>query len=149
MIPNIKKIFVEERHRLAQLMRYIVSGIVGVLIQIATLYIWVTILGFKDSYLWGVVIGFCIALAVSFVLQKYWTFRDFEHRKARTQIVFYTAVALLNLFLNTVLLHRINILFASFGQDFFHVWYLVAQMVVLLALSVMSFMLNRSITFVV
>ncbi|HEY5383482.1 MAG TPA: GtrA family protein [Candidatus Paceibacterota bacterium] len=128
--------------------RYGISGITGAVLQTLILYIWVSILGLQAHYLWGVVVGFCIAVTVTFILQKYWTFADREHHhQSHRQFMIYSFTALGSLGLNAMLLQLSKMLFESMGIDFFHVWYLVAQIIIIFIAAVFSFLINYSFTF--
>lgn len=128
-------------------MRYGITGVFGALVQVFALWLWVGVLGLRDHYLWGVVVGFCSALAITFPLQKYWSFRDRVHHKAPRQFVWYTLIALASLFLNTASLSVAKIILESARVDFFHMWYLVAEMIIVLTVAGLSFLTNRAITF--
>jgi putative flippase GtrA len=129
-------------------LRYAVTGLTGGALQTFLLYVWVSLLGLKDYYLWGLVVGFCITLVVTFNLQKYWTFggRPQQHRTHR-QLMMYALVALGNLGLNTVLLYWSKQLLDSLGFNFFHLWYLAAQVAIVFVVALASFAVNYSVTF--
>ncbi len=129
------------------LIRYAISGGLGAVVQSAFLYVWVSVLGLERDYLWGAVLGFCIALAVSFSLQKYWTFRNRMPGTVRRQFTTYGMIAVLNLVLITLSLEIARNIFTARGLDFFDGWYLLVQLVVIAAVSVMSFYLNSLFTF--
>jgi len=129
------------------LIRYFISGATGIVIQTLSLFVWVSVLKLHDAYLWGVVIGFCIALATSFALQKYWTFRERTHATMHRQAMWYTAVALGTLFFNTILLAGARHLLSDLGLNFFHIWYLIAQFTILLLLAAVAFLINTAVTF--
>lgn len=128
------------------LVRYGVVGLTGGLLQITTLYLWVDVYNLKTQYLLGATVGFCIALAATFTLQKYWTFKDRSSRTSR-QFVLYTSIALTNLGLTTLLLPLGKFVLESFGLDFFHLWYLGVQGVVIALLAALSFLANYFLTF--
>jgi putative flippase GtrA len=116
-------------------------------VQTLSLYVWVDRLGLRDWYLGGLVVGFCIALAITFTLQKYWTFRDTAHERAPRQFVWYTGIALMSLGLNALLLALAKVMLDSLGIDFFHLWYLGAQIVITGCVATASFLMNRLTTF--
>ncbi len=129
------------------LLRYGVVGVSGGLIQTTTLYIWVELLHLQAHYLVGATVGFCLALAVTFTLQKYWTFRDYAREQLHKQFSLYTFIALINLGLNVSLLHLAKVLLEALGLNFFHVWYLMAQVSIIVILAALSFIANYFITF--
>ena len=44
------------------LLRYAITGATGGVLQTFWLYVWVSLLGLRDYYLWGLVVGFCLIL---------------------------------------------------------------------------------------
>jgi putative flippase GtrA len=131
----------------AFLVRYGVVGLSGGLIQTGVLYVWVDVLHFEQQYLLGAITGFCAALAVTFTLQKYWTFQDYTHTEVRKQFVTYTLIALATLGLNILLLQVCKSVLEHFGVNFFHIWYLVTQVVIIGILAGLSYLANYFITF--
>lgn len=129
------------------LMRYGIVGAVGGVLQTLTLYIWVDILQKESHYLWGAVIGFCIALLVTFTLQKYWTFNDRDRTSMHYQFFFYTSIALASLALNLFFLHVSKTVLEALGFDFFRTWYLLAQITSVGVVAAFSFITNYFITF--
>ena len=133
--------------RFAFYVRYGLVGVLGGLIQTLSLYIWVDVLKLRDSYLWGVVVGFCIALATTFALQKWWTFRDHSSHRTSRQFVMYTLIALGSVFLNSGLLRVSKSLFDAAGLDFFGGWYLVAEVFIVAVVALLSFFANAVLSF--
>ncbi|MBI3572133.1 GtrA family protein [Candidatus Kaiserbacteria bacterium] len=138
-----------EKHRATFffLVRYGISGATGGLIQTVGLYIWVSLFGFRATYLWGVVIAYCIAVVVSFVMQKYWTFRDYAGHMVPRQLFWYTTTSLGNLGLNALILHASKQVLEGLGFNFFHLWYLGVQVIAVFVVALSSFLSNRYITF--
>ncbi len=129
------------------LVRYGIVGVCGGLIQMGTLYLWVGVFHLQSQYLFGAIVGFCLALLVTFTFQKYWTFRDFVHTKLKGQLFFYTFIALINLGLTVLFLHLSKMILESLGFDFFHIAYLIVQAVIIAFLAVASFISNYFLTF--
>ncbi len=130
------------------LIRYGITGVIGAVLQTFILFVWVSVLGLTSYYLWGLVVGFCITLGVSFTLQKYWTFSYREHHhRSHYQFVMYGVTAAGSLVLNTILLHASKQLIEAAGHNFFNGWYLVAQVVIIFIIAVASFLVNYFITF--
>lgn len=127
--------------RYGMIIRYAISGAVGALIQIATLAFWVEVVhkGNEGEYLDGVVVGFLIALAVTFTLQKYWTFKDASSSRAKRQFALYTFFALGNLAANAGLMYLL--------VDVFGFWYLGANVMTVGCVAILSFLANRYLTF--
>jgi putative flippase GtrA len=129
------------------LLRYGIVGAVGGALQTLTLFVWVSTLHLETLYLFGAGVGFCVALTVTFALQKYWTFRDHSRTETRRQFLIYTGIALLNLGLNVLLLHMSKLSLERAGLDFFDTWYVVAQIAIIVFLAAASFAANYLITF--
>lgn len=129
------------------LFRYGVVGIASIAIQVLFLFVWVSVFKLNDWYLVGAVIGFCIALLIAFLLQKYWTFRDTGKEKRAQQFVLYGVIACVNLVLNLALLALTKSALETQGVDFFDTWYVVVQSAILGVGALVSFLANRFITF--
>lgn len=127
--------------RYGMLIRYGISGASGAVIQIATLAFWVEVVhdGNEGEYQVGIVVGFLLALAVTFLLQKYWTFQDRSRARARRQFAFYTFFALGNLAGNSGLMYVL--------VDQYGFWYLGSNIVTVGFMAILSFMANRFLTF--
>ena len=80
-------------------------------------------------------------------MQKYWTFREYSRALIARQMSWYIIVSLVNLGLNTLMLHAGKVLLESDGLNFFHIWYLVVQVFAVGVCAVTGFLLNRFITF--
>ena len=118
-----------------KVIRYVISGGSGAVVNIGTLYVLTRIVGMW--YLSASVIAFVASFFVSFGLQRFWTF---EHR-SRENVVkhawMYLAVALANLCVNT------GIVFCA--VEYVHVWYVAAQLLAGVIVSVYSFFVYRII----
>ncbi len=84
------------------LLRYIISGGTAAVTDLAALYILNNYLGLH--YLPASVIAFVISFFVSFLLQKFWTFKSHEE-KTHKQIFMYLGNSLFGLGLNTLLMY--------------------------------------------
>jgi putative flippase GtrA len=123
--------------RLQFILRYIVSGGAGALIQLGTDVIMVEVFG--QHYQLGVALGFCLALIVTFYLQKYWTFQDPSRLHVARQFSSYIVIAALSF--------AGNIFLTEFFVDNFHLHYLIAHMLTIAIVVVGSFLLNTFVTF--
>ena|SRR3989344_5679501 len=123
--------------RVKFLLRYIISGGIGALIQLSTDVIMVEF--FNKNYRYGVVIGFFIALCITFLLQKYWTFREQSRTKIKLQFAYYTAIALLSL--------AGNLSLTTFFVERMSLHYLFAHIVTIGIVVGGSFLLNNFLTF--
>ncbi len=130
-----------------RMIRYAIVGVTGAIIQMVSLWLWVGVFDLQDQYLWGIVIGFCLALAVTFPLQKYWSFQDSSRAAAPRQFVSYTLIALCSVCLNVLFQSAAKTVLEHMHADFFHVWYLTTQAVIVVVLAGLSFFTNRLLTF--
>ena len=119
------------------MIRFIISGGSAAAVHFALLYFLTDALSIW--YLLSTTIAFVAAFTVSFTLQKFWTFRDRASNRVHVQIVWYLAVALGNLGLNTigmyVLVNRLEL------------WYIFAQGLTTATLAVESFFVYRYLIF--
>ena len=144
---TLREYVVTHRERLALFARYGVSGGSAVVIQVAIFYLWVSVLGLEAQYLWGVVIAYCVALLVGFLMQKYWTFRNHAQGMVGKHASWYVAVSLGNLGLKTLILYTSKLVLEANGFNFFHIWYLVAQLFAIAVCTIIGFSLNWFVTF--
>lgn len=117
--------------------RFIVAGGIAAMIDLGALYALTAYIGFH--YLTSVVIAFITAFTVSFILQKFWTFRDHSIRNIHQQSMFYFIVSLGNFFLNTYLMYV--------SVEKIHIHYLVAQILVGGMIACLSFVLYKYVIF--
>jgi len=117
--------------------KYLIVGTIASLIQFGTFYLLLRSLGTK-WYLVSSTIAFIIAVVISFTLQKYWTFRDKNNSVIRKQFTVFFLVGVNNLFLNVVFMYILVNLLNRHS---------LAQAITLVFLAVLSFVLNRTITF--
>lgn len=115
--------------------RFLSSGILAGLANLSLLYVLTEFFGIW--YLFSSVISFCCAFVVSFMLQKYWTFKNADRSRIRIQAPQHFTLAVCNLFLNTAIVYAL--------VEFAGVWYLFAQAVSSLAIAIESFFVLRLI----
>ncbi len=108
--------------------RYIISGGMATLTNLLFLYIFTDLFGIW--YLLSAVFSYIISFAVSFTMQKYWTFQDDSTEKIKSQAIIYVIVTTINLALNTALIYL-------FVEEGLH--YLFAQVLSSIIIAVESF----------
>lgn len=111
------------------LLRYLMSGATAAASNIALLYLLVHFGGMH--YLYASVIAFLASVAVSFTLQKFWTFRDRFTHDVREQFTRYSVVVLVNLTLNTGLMYAL--------VDWAALWYVLAQVITTSVVAVVGY----------
>lgn len=121
-----------------RVLKFITAGCVGVTVNLSVLYALVSYAGMH--YLIGSVLAFSCSNIVGFSLQKYWTFRERTHRAAPRQFLLYSAVALGNIALNTL------VVYLTVGVLGVH--YLLGQIAGSALIACMSFFIYRNFLFV-
>lgn len=119
------------------LARYLVAGGVGASTNIGLLFLCTDI--FKIWYLYSSVIAFSVAVFVSFVLQKFWTFGDRQIEKVHNQFVLYLIGALVGLGINATLMYIF--------VEYFGIWYIAAQIITGVFIAILNFLIYRFIVF--
>lgn len=117
-------------------LRYLVSGGMAGVTDLAALYFLNTILGLY--YLLAAILAFLTAFAVSFTMHKFWTFESHEE-ETHKQVILYLGTSLFGLSLNTLLMY----LFV----DFIHLKVLLSQIIVGFLVASVTFFISRSIVF--
>ncbi len=121
--------------RLLRIFRFIVSGTAGAAVHLGLLYS-LTEYG-KLWYLYSAIIAFLFAFAVSFSLQKFWTFQCDDVAKIRRQLPLHLSLAIINLGLNTLLIYVL--------VESFNLWYMLAQVIVSILIAFETFFALRRI----
>ncbi|QQG37885.1 MAG: bifunctional glycosyltransferase family 2/GtrA family protein [Candidatus Kaiserbacteria bacterium] len=123
------------RASFARVVRFLISGGLATVVNLAALYFFTERIGIW--YVFSSGLAFIVAFGVSFTTQKYWTFRSMDASKIRRQLPRHLSVAVFNLFLD------MGLVFVF--VEYFGVWYLLAQVIAGIAISVESFLLFRRI----
>ena len=119
-----------------QFVKYIIVGFVGTGLDFSILYILVEY--GHLYYLFGAVTSVAIVLWVSFTLNKYWTFQNFE-KKYFQQFGKYLvshAIAL-----------GVNLAILAFLVEIFHFWYLFAKVFATAAAAITNFLIVKKFIF--
>jgi putative flippase GtrA len=118
---------------------YLFSGGTAALVNLVTLYVLTDLIGWW--YLISATFSFLVAFWVSYLLQKYWTFRDKTEDTGHRQKSLYFLVALINLAINTVLMY--------FFVDIVHIWgeHMVAQILTSALIAIESFFVYKIFIF--
>ncbi len=119
------------------LARYVAAGLTGASTQIGLLYIFTDIV--KIWYIYSSIIAFVSAIIVSFLLQKFWTFKDGSTNKMHHQAFKYLVTAITGLIANTLLMY----LFV----DLIGLWYIFAQIVIGGMIMIFNFLMYKFFVF--
>jgi putative flippase GtrA len=120
-----------------RVVRYIVSGGTATASNFVVLYTFTEFL--HIWYLTSSIFALLMGFAVSFILQKFWTFQNAGLERVHIQLPLHIALSLFNIAANTVLLY-------GFVQ-YLHVWYLLAQFINAILLACMNFFIYRAYIF--
>jgi dolichol-phosphate mannosyltransferase len=125
----------KRQSRLWQATRFCIAGAAGVVAYYAALYCLTEFLGVW--YIASAVVGFVLNTGLSFVLQKYWTFRNKETRLVTRQIVLYVTMNVMFLIGNVCLLYIM--------VQYLHMWYIGAQIILTVVFSTLSYFISDRI----
>jgi predicted glycoside hydrolase/deacetylase ChbG (UPF0249 family)/putative flippase GtrA len=118
---------------LGRICKFGITGLIASVVHLGVMYLTTELFGVW--YVLGGAIGFGIAYGVSFTLQKYWTFKNHDHMRVGSQALLYFLIALSALIANVCLVYVL--------VEFVGMWYLAAQTLVLLGVSVATFYAYR------
>lgn len=123
--------------RIFKLVRYLTSGAAAAASNLVALFLLVQF--GHVHYLKASVLAFVISVAVSFTMQKFWTFHDNPVHDVHAQFARYLVVILANLALNTALVYLL--------VEKAHVWYLAAQFVATVVIAATGYFAYRHFVF--
>jgi len=117
------------------MLRYAIVGVLGTAIHFGVLAALVEFGGVEPVL--ASAAGFIVTLIVSYVLNHRWTFAS--PARHRTAFARYTAVSVLGLGLNSLIMYL--------AVHVFGLWYILAQALVVMVVPAVNYLLNRSWTF--
>jgi putative flippase GtrA len=115
--------------------RFCLGGAVGVIAYYITLYCLTEYL--KVWYIVSAVIAFVVNYGLNFMIQKFWTFNDKDIATFRKQMALYFTMAICLLIGNTTFLYLM--------VEFLHLWYMLAQVMLTVVFTTLSFIVSRRI----
>lgn len=121
----------------AQFIRFCIAGGLAFTVNIGVLYTLTDIL--RVYYLISTVGAFLVSLAVSFTLQKFWTFKDHSRDHLHIQMPLYFGMQLGSVSVNAALMYVF--------VEYLHIWYVFSQVIISLALAVVVFFINKGYIF--
>ena len=131
--PKVFKII----NKYKSIVKFIFAGGSATLVNLLLLYL------FHGLLAWGLILStslaFIFAFLVSFILQKFWTFRNYNKEKMPLQLALYLTNSFIGLSLNGLFMH---LLVNKLG-----IWYLLAQVIVSLTIAVYNFLVYKFIIF--
>ncbi len=121
--------------RFKQAVRFCIAGAAGVIAYYAALYCLTEYLGVW--YVASAIIGFILNTGLNFTIQKFWTFQNKETHLVRRQLMLYSLMTVSFLILNTLCLYLM--------VQYLHMWYIGAQMILTVVISILSFVFSGKI----
>lgn len=118
------------------LVRYLFSGGTAALVLLMGLYLLHGVLGLW--YLASSVIAFLCSVMISFLLQKFWTFRNTE-KQINKQFSLYITIAIINVIANAFFMYTF--------VDKLKIWYLFSQVLAAGIVAIWSFFVYRHFIF--
>ena len=119
------------------LIKCILAGAAVSLIDLVVLFICYRL------FAWSLIIStsaaFICYFLFSFTLQKFWTFRNFNQQKTADQLVMYFVNAFIGLNLNGFFMHQL--------VNKYHLWYLLAQIIVNITIGTYNFIIYNFVIF--
>lgn len=123
--------------RFHPLFKYAASGGSSACANLGTLYL-LTEYAYVH-YLQSAVVSFIIAFFISFLLQKFWTFKDMRKEVIHWQMILFLGLSLANLLVNTLLIYGL--------VEYMHLWYVAAAVVSGALLAVSNFFIYKHVIF--
>lgn len=123
------------RHKLG--IKYIFSGGTAAMVDFTILYFLTDLMGLW--YLYSAVAAYIASFLTAFLLQKFWTFRDFRMDQLGRQLFLYGSISVAGLGINSILMY---LLVSVWG-----LWYILAQFIISGLLAIGSFLINKTFTF--
>ena len=116
-----------------RLVRFLFSGGMAVITNVGLLFLLVHV--FHFYYLFSAIISYTMAIIVSFLLQKYFTFSDYDKERLSRQASYYLGFQIFNLGVNT--------LFMYVAVDFLHTQYIIAQSIIVVIMTIYNFFVYK------
>jgi putative flippase GtrA len=119
------------------LFKYVVSGGSSAVMNVGTLYALTEYA--HIHYLVSAVIAFFVAFFMSFLLQKFWTFKDVGTEGMHRQMMWYLLLSLANLGINILLIYSL--------VEFVHLWYVAAAITSGALLAISNYFIYKHVIF--
>jgi glycosyltransferase involved in cell wall biosynthesis/putative flippase GtrA len=119
------------------LLRYLVAGLSGAGVNISLVFIFTHY--FKVIYIYSSGLAFLLSIAISFALQKFWTFGERSFARVHRQFARYMLMALLGLLVNTISMYVL--------VEILLIWYILAQVITNAFIAVFNFITYRFFIF--
>ena len=119
------------------IVKFFISGSSAAIVDLLALYL------FHGVFRWEIVmstsLAFLLSFMVSFSLQKFWTFRNYNNKRLPHQLVLYIGAAFISLNLNALAMHVL--------VNNWNIWYLLSQIIVNVFLGIVNFFIYKYVVF--
>lgn len=119
------------------LFKYVVSGGSSACVNLGILYLLTEYA--HVHYLQSAIVSFIIAFFISFLLQKFWTFKDMRKEVIHRQMILFLGLSLTNLLINTSLIYVL--------VEYTHLWYVAAAVLSGALLAISNFFIYKHVIF--
>ena len=123
--------------RFHSIFKFVVSGGLSACVNLGMLYLLTEYA--HMYYLQSAVLSFVVAFFISFLLQKFWTFKDMRKEVIRQQMILFLILSLINLLINTLLIYVF--------VEYMHLWYVAAAVVSGVLLAISNFFTYKHVIF--
>lgn len=117
--------------------KYLFAGGTAALVNLVFLYIFTELAGIW--YVISSIMAFVISHTAGFLMQKFWTFRERGWKRIEKQTAIYIVMGTAEFILTPILIYAL--------VEKFHIWYLLASVIVMGSLAIINYSVNKFITF--
>lgn len=129
--------FSSHGEKYTKVFRYLVSGGTAAALDLSILHVLVEYV--HIWYIFSAIVAYLIAFFASFILQKFWTFRETSKDKMHVQMVMHFCLGMINLLINTGALYLL--------VDYAHLHYMFSQILISGVLAIASFFVYKMFIF--
>jgi len=130
-----KKEAILKKQRFLEIVRFCISGGIGVILGYATLYILTEYVGLW--YLLSSMTACALSYTIGFIMQKFWAFKNRDTKKIKRQIFLYLVISVLFFVTNTGFMYVF--------VDYCHIQYIFSQIILTIILSIISYITTKKI----
>lgn len=134
-LHHLFNLFCYKKPNLSQLIKFCIVGGIGTIINLGILYILVEF--FNVWYIFSAIFAFIISLTNNFILNKFWTFKNYLKQK------FILTIQYLKFFIVSVFALGINLIFLYIFVEYFHLWYIFSQFLSIVIAMLINFVGNK------
>lgn len=118
-----------------EIAKFCLAGGIAVILGYAILYVLTEYL--KLWYVFSSIIAFITSNTISFIIQKFWTFKNKNLKKMPRQFILYITFTVIYFLINTIGIYVLT--------DICNIYYILSQLILTALLSVCSYFTSRKI----